>query len=122
MKDDLVEVLLNVMEQKKYSISWNDTAVVGVVLAAKGYPETYKKGEPIEGLETIDHALLFHAGTEKHDEMVVTNGGRVLLLAAEANNLSEAYEKVYSEIKKIKSEALFYRSDIGHRAIEGVSS
>ncbi|WP_100334197.1 phosphoribosylamine--glycine ligase [Bacillus alkalisoli] len=122
MQDDLAEVLLHVLEKKNYTIEWNNSAVVGVVLAAKGYPEAYEKGELIEGLESIDDALVFHAGTEKHNDKIITNGGRVLLLAAEADGLSEAYDKVYKEITKIKSSALFYRKDIGHKAIEGVSS
>ena len=122
MKDDLAEVLLNVLEKKDVAIQWNETAVIGVVLAAKGYPETYEKGEKIEGVDTIDNALLFHAGTDIKNDKLVTSGGRVLLLAAEANDLSEAYDKVYSEITKIKSDALFYRKDIGHKAIQSVSS
>ena len=122
MEDDFVEVLLNVLEKEKVTINWNDTAVIGVVLAAKGYPDSYEKGENIDGVETIDNALLFHAGTDMKNDKLVTSGGRVLLLAAEANNLSEAYDKVYSEITKIKSDALFYRKDIGHKAIQSVSS
>ena len=122
MKDDLAEVLLHVLEKKDVAIRWNDTAVIGVVLAAKGYPEAYEKGQSIDGVDNIDNAILFHAGTEMQNDKLVTSGGRVLLLAAEANNLSEAYDKVYSEITKIKSDALFYRKDIGHKAIQGVSS
>lgn len=120
LKTDLVDVLDAVAEKKELPLEWSDEAVLGVVLAAKGYPGDYKKGEIIKGLERIDSAVhVYHAGTAlDQDGNCVTNGGRVLFLSAKGASLEEAKQKVYEEIKKVDSDALFYRSDIGHRVIQ----
>lgn len=120
LKTDLVDVLDAVAEKKELPLEWSDEAVLGVVLAAKGYPGDYKKGEIIKGLELIDPAVhVYHAGTAlDKDGNCITNGGRVLFLSAKGASLEEAKQKVYEEIKKVDSDALFYRSDIGHRVIQ----
>lgn len=120
LKTDLVDVLDAVAEKKELSLEWSEEAVLGVVLAAKGYPGDYKKGEIIKGLECIDSSVhVYHAGTAlNQDGNCVTNGGRVLFLSAKGASLEEAKQKVYEEIKKVDSDALFYRSDIGHRVIQ----
>lgn len=120
LKTDLVDVLDAVAEKKELSLEWSEEAVLGVVLAAKGYPGDYKKGEIIKGLERIDSSVhVYHAGTAlNQDGNCVTNGGRVLFLSAKGASLEEAKQKVYEEIKKVDSDALFYRSDIGHRVIQ----
>lgn len=120
LDSDLVDVLEAVMDGKEIEIQWSDEAVLGVVLAAKGYPEDYNKGDIITGLETVDPKVhIYHAGTAV-DQVgnTVTNGGRVLFLSAKGVSLEEAKQKVYQEIKKVKCDALFYRSDIGHRVIK----
>ncbi|MGM9928334.1 MAG: phosphoribosylamine--glycine ligase [Bacillus sp. (in: firmicutes)] len=120
LKTDLVDVLDAVAEKKDLQLEWSDEAVLGVVLAAKGYPGDYKKGEIIKGLELIDKEVhVYHAGTALDENgHCVTNGGRVLFLSAKGATLEAAKKKVYEEIKKIDSDALFYRSDIGHRVIK----
>ncbi len=120
LDSDLVDVLDAVAEKREFTLEWSDQAVLGVVLAAKGYPEAYKKGELIQGLDVIDPAVhIYHAGTDLDKEgNCVTNGGRVLFLSAKGSTLEEAKQKVYEEIKKVDSDALFYRSDIGHRVIQ----
>ncbi|QOY37835.1 phosphoribosylamine--glycine ligase [Anaerobacillus isosaccharinicus] len=118
LENDLVDVLLELLKGENVELTWSSNAVVGVVLASKGYPGSYEKGKKFSGLEDVtDRTLIFHAGSKKENGDFVTNGGRVLLLAHEAKSLLEAQKAVYSEIVKIKSEALFYRTDIGSKAI-----
>lgn len=119
LKTDLVDVLEAVMTSKDINIEWYEDAVLGVVLAAKGYPGDYQKGDIIKGLENIDKAVhVYHSGTNLDVEgNTVTNGGRVLFLSAKGATLEEAKQKVYEEIKKVECEELFYRSDIGYRVL-----
>lgn len=120
MKSDLVDVLLQLLDGKKPEIEWDDQAVLGVVVASKGYPESYDKGAVLTGLETIsDDVFVYHAGTDKNSEgQFVTNGGRVLLAAAKADTLEAAQNDVYRELSKLTSTETFYRKDIGFRAIK----
>ncbi|MGD6942507.1 phosphoribosylamine--glycine ligase [Cytobacillus gottheilii] len=124
MKSDLAEVMLAVINGKKPAIEWDHDMMLGVVAAAKGYPDHYEKGAVLTGLCAIDDTVtVFHAGTERNEQGEFTaNGGRILLAAAKAGTLKEAQEKVYSQLEKIKSEAIFYRNDIGYKAIKHVFS
>ncbi|WP_144656852.1 phosphoribosylamine--glycine ligase [Bacillus tropicus] len=117
LENDLVDVCNAVLDESELTLQWSDEAVIGVVLASKGYPEAYKKGEIIKGLDALQDVIVFHAGTAMKHGDFVTNGGRVLFVACKANSLQEAKDKVYKEIGKIESDGLFYRSDIGYRAI-----
>lgn len=118
LESDLVEVIMQLLDGKKPELNWSDDAVLGVVMASKGYPRDYEKGYVISGLEDLDReTVVFHAGTKEQDGQIVTNGGRVLLLARRANTLKEAQQAVYQEIAKVKSDGLFYRKDIGNKAI-----
>jgi phosphoribosylamine--glycine ligase len=118
LKTDLVEAILNLLENKTFSLQWTDEATVGVVLAAKGYPNEYEKGAPIKGLDHLEHVLVFHAGTKQLDGTWYTNGGRVLLVVAKGKTLIEAQAIAYEQIARIECSALFYRKDIGYKAIE----
>ncbi|KEK21979.1 phosphoribosylamine--glycine ligase [Bacillus gaemokensis] len=120
LDNDLVDVCNSVLDGEELTLKWSEDAIIGVVLASKGYPEVYEKGAVIRGLDTVEGVIAFHAGTAVKDGEFVTNGGRVLFVACKAKDLQEAKDKVYKEIKKIESDGLFYRSDIGHRAIEKV--
>ncbi|EEM12914.1 Phosphoribosylamine--glycine ligase [Bacillus pseudomycoides] len=120
LDNDLVDVCNSVLDGEKLVLKWSEEAVIGVVLASKGYPEVYEKGAIIRGLDTLEDAIVFHAGTAMKRGDFVTNGGRVLLVACKAKDLQEAKDKVYKEIAKIKSDGLFYRNDIGYRAIAKV--
>jgi phosphoribosylamine---glycine ligase len=122
MKSDLVEVILALLDGEEPTIVWDEQAVLGVVIASKGYPEAYEKGAVLTGIDSFaDDLLVFHAGTSLNGEgQFVTNGGRVLLTAARSNSLEEAQEKVYQELKKLTSTDVFYRGDIGSRAIKSV--
>ena len=119
LKNDFVDTLLAVMNGKEYELEWDDESVIGVVVAAAGYPGEYVKGAPISGLDEISQDVdIYHAGTSKNDKgEFITNGGRVLLVAAKGTDLLSAQAKVYKELEKIPNQDLFWRKDIGHRAI-----
>lgn len=124
LESDLGEVFMKVLKQEDLELVWSDEAVVGVVSASKGYPEAYENGGLIEGLDEVNGAMVFHAGTARGAAgTLVTNGGRVLLVAAKDPSLVSAQQKVYAELSKVKSDNLFYRKDIAYKAIAaGVSS
>lgn len=117
LENDLVDVCNAVLDESELTLQWSKEAVIGVVLASKGYPEAYKKGEIINGLDALQDAIVFHSGTAMKHGDFVTNGGRVLFIAYKAKDLQEAKDRVYKEIAKIESDGLFYRSDIGYRTI-----
>jgi phosphoribosylamine--glycine ligase len=96
---------------------WRQAVTLGVVLASKGYPGSYRKGFAINNLDRVD-AHVAHMGTAFKDGQLVTNGGRVLMVIAEGPTIAEAREKVYAEVAKIDCENLFYRNDIAHCAFE----
>ncbi|TYS67892.1 phosphoribosylamine--glycine ligase [Sutcliffiella horikoshii] len=124
LESDLAEVLTGVLHgDDELELKWSNESVVGVVMASKGYPEAYENGAVIEGADQVGEGLVFHAGTEGRDGKLVTNGGRVLLVAAQSDSLEQAQKKVYEELRKITCDNLFYRKDIAHKAIApGVSS
>ncbi len=118
MESDLVEVLLNVISGNvlKSEIQWNSKASGCVVLASGGYPLSYEKGKPIDGLsemEKIAGITVFHAGTKYEDEQYLTDGGRVLNVCASEKTLTETMEKIYAAISQVSFEGLHYRRDIG---------
>jgi phosphoribosylamine---glycine ligase len=120
LKSDLVEVMLELLDGKLPKLGWHEEAMVGVVVAANGYPEEYEKGAVLNGIENMSQ--VFHAGTAKNSNgEFVTNGGRVLLVGAKASSLKEAQQKVYAELEKLDCQETFYRKDIGSRAIGPVS-
>ena len=98
---------------------WDPCAAVGVVMAAGGYPGAYGKGDVISGLplNEEDDFKIFHAGTAKERGRIVTNGGRVLCATALGNTVSEAQALAYNLAKKIHWNKVYYRTDIGYRAI-----
>ena len=123
LENDLAEVLLDILDGKSVHLQWSDDAILGVVLASKGYPGSYEKGKPITGLDKISSdAIVFHAGTKKENGGFVTNGGRVLLVACKSNSLEEAQKLVYQEMAHLDSNDTFYRKDIGDRAISSSAS
>jgi phosphoribosylamine--glycine ligase len=101
------------------SMDWDPRAALGVVLAAGGYPDAIRKGDPILGLE--DAATLpgkvFHAGTAMQDGNVVTSGGRVLCAVGLGDTVGDAQRAAYTLAAKVHFEGMQYRRDIGHRAI-----
>lgn len=116
MESSLFDIANKVIDGEEFEIKWNDKAYIGVVLASKGYPEDYDKGFEIEGLDTLD-SKIFHMGTKEENDNILTNGGRVLIVCGEGDNLAEAREAAYRDVEKIKCENLFYRKDIGHLSL-----
>jgi phosphoribosylamine--glycine ligase len=123
LNSDLVQVLLELLDGGCPALEWDEQAMIGTVVAAKGYPEVYEKGAVLTGLTDINHEVFtFHAGTAKNAEgEFVTAGGRVLLVGAKAESIVEAQEKVYRELEKLTCDGVFYRKDIGAKAIQPVS-
>jgi phosphoribosylamine--glycine ligase len=116
LKSDLLEICLAVANNRLSNavIEWSTDAAVGVVLASGGYPDDYKTGYPIAGLNSLDEeVLVFHAGTAfGEDGAIVTNGGRVLTITATGKTLTEARAKVYRNVQRIHFTNLQYRRDI----------
>lgn len=122
LKSDLFEVIMKVIDGEKPEITWTDEAMIGVVVASNGYPGNYKKGAVINGLDQMD-AFIYHAGTDKNEQgECITNGGRVLLVGVQADTLKDAQIKVYDELKKLDCDGVFYRKDIGYKAIVPVTN
>ena len=114
LKNDLLEVFLNVIDQKDVKLEFEERACLGVVLASKGYPSSYKKGALIRG--DLTHA--FHMGTALKEGKIVTNGGRVLFVIGKGDSFKEAKENAYMNVDSIKCDDLFYRHDIGYQVLE----
>ncbi len=122
LNSDLV-ALCNAAIDKKLdntTADWSDQTSLGVVLAAGGYPASYPSGDVISGLETnqLTDRKVFHAGTAEKDGNIVTAGGRVLCAVALGNSVTEAQKKAYELVKQINWDKVYYRTDIGYRAIE----
>jgi len=98
---------------------WDPRASLGVVMAAGGYPESYAKGHVITGLEDADSETqkVFHAGTAAGDDGVVTSGGRVLCVVGLGDTVEQAAAESYAAVNKINWDDVYFRGDIGHRAI-----
>ncbi|WP_027897651.1 phosphoribosylamine--glycine ligase [Zestomonas thermotolerans] len=103
----------------KVEATWDPRPTVGVVLAAGGYPGDYAKGEVIEGLDEAAKldGKVFHAGTALKDGRIITSGGRVLCATAIGPTVSSAQQQAYRLAERIRWNGMFYRKDIGHRAI-----
>jgi len=121
MKSDLVELCLAAIEGDldQVEAEWDDRPSLGVVLAAGGYPGSYRKGDVIEGLRGADSGLckVFHAGTASRDGQVVTSGGRVLCVCALGQTIADAQVQAYRCVEAITWPEVYYRTDIGYRAI-----
>ena len=121
LKSDLADICNKACEGKleNQTLDWDSRKAVGVVMAAKGYPNDYEKGEKIKNLP-IEHDgfKVFHAGTKYVDGDIRSNGGRVLCITALGDSVQSAQKKVYSKLSSIKWDDSFYRKDIGYRAIE----
>ena len=121
LKSDLVDLCLAALDKNLANITtkWDERSALGVVLAAGGYPDSYEKGEIISGLPTEEQAdsKVFHAGTAEKDGQIVTAGGRVLCACALGDDIAAAKSKAYELSKKIHWDNVFYRTDIGFKAI-----
>jgi len=124
LKSDLVEVILAASQgtlSKIKNLVWDKRACVCVVCAAGGYPGNYAKDKEISGLDQVaklNNLVVFHAGTRKIGNKILTSGGRVLGVTGLGLTIKEAINKTYAGIEKISFEGMHYRKDIGAKAIE----
>ena len=123
MKSDLVELCEAAMagELDKTTSEWDERTALGVVLAAGGYPDAYQKGAVISGLpaQEQEDSKVFHAGTQQIGEDIVTAGGRVLCACALGHDIQTAQTKAYALADSIHWDNIYYRTDIGFKAIKG---
>ncbi|WP_310993462.1 phosphoribosylamine--glycine ligase [Aequorivita marina] len=115
IKTDLVDLLEATFNQKldNITIDIDKRAATTVMLVSGGYPEAYEKGKQISGLDKIEDAIVFHAGTKTENGNTLTNGGRVLAVTALDKDFRTALKKSYQNIEKLSFDRMNYRSDIG---------
>ncbi|MCB1836734.1 MAG: phosphoribosylamine--glycine ligase, partial [Alcanivoracaceae bacterium] len=121
LQSDLVALCNAALDGKLDSTTaqWDPRPSLGVVMAAGGYPDDYRKGDVIDGLDGVDSDDLkvFHAGTRPDGDKVLTSGGRVLCVTALGDTVSAAQQRAYQGVQQIRWQDCQYRSDIGYRAI-----
>ena len=121
LKSSLVELCLAAIDDKlnSYSINWSKKHSCGVVIASKGYPESYDIDKEVKiKLNEENDLKLFHAGTKYVDDKIITSGGRVFCATALGNDLKEAQEKAYNLVNTVDFEGSFFRKDIGFKGIK----
>ncbi len=121
LRSDLVDIIDATLFGDLGSVNadWDPRAALGVVLAAGGYPGSYEKGQPIHGLGDADSdsQKVFHAGTSAQDNDIVTAGGRVLCVVGLGDTVAAAAGSAYDAVMKVCWDGVYFRRDIGHRAI-----
>jgi len=115
IKSDLVALFQAVASEQlnTFNIELDTRTAATIMIVAGGYPETYKKGDVINGIENINDSIVFHAGTTIKNGKIVSNGGRVLAVTSFGGDLHEATKKSYQNIEKINFDKMYYRKDIG---------
>jgi len=115
LKSDLLSIFKSMktksLKNEEFAIS--DQTAATIVLVAGGYPESYEKGKVIKGLNDVENAKVFHAGTTHKDKEVVTAGGRVLAITGIGNDLKTALKNAYAGANKVCWDDIYYRKDIG---------
>ncbi len=125
LKSDVVPVMEAVSNGKLHEVSLeiDDRAAVCVVMAAGGYPGSYKKGMSIAGLKNVNQmkdVMTFHAGTKAREKQILTDGGRVLGVTAVGPTIDKAIKRAYAAVSKISWEGVYYRKDIGAKALNRI--
>jgi phosphoribosylamine--glycine ligase len=120
LENDLLEIFDAVIDERLHEVelTWRDAYAACVVMAAPGYPGGYPKGLPLALPEVPEGGFIFHAGTEKQDDRLVTNGGRVLGVTALADGLEDAVTRAYTLVEAIDFPGAHYRKDIGSRLLK----
>ena len=116
LKSDIYDLFDAAIDGRDCATEWSQEAMLGVVLASKGYPGSYGKGAEIKGSESVD-ATIYHMGTAEREGKLVTAGGRVMMVVGRGADLAEAREMAHRAIDQIECEALFHRRDIGHNVL-----
>jgi phosphoribosylamine--glycine ligase len=122
LKSDLLEVMLAVAEGRldQIELKWDPRPALCVVASSKGYPGSYPTGVPIDGIDDADSmndVKVFHSGTAKRENRIVTDGGRVLAVTALGNTIEDAQMRAYQAMSKIHFDGMHFRKDIGWRAM-----
>ncbi len=123
LKSDLIDLIQTCFSGgiSDYKIEWDNKSAMGVVLSSLGYPESYKTGKEISGLDALDgksDIKVFHSGTVLERENILTNGGRVLCVTALGDDLNQSNLNVYSAVNEIDWDGKYYRKDIGFRVMK----
>jgi phosphoribosylamine--glycine ligase len=121
LKSDLLELVERALRGSLSQVEaeWDRRAALGVVIAAHGYPDEPRKGDPITGIPApADDCRVFHAGTRADGKALVTSGGRVLCVTALGDSVKMARTRAYEAVERIRFDGMQYRRDIGHRAIK----
>jgi phosphoribosylamine---glycine ligase len=126
MQSDIVEVMLATANSRLSAISrsgglaWDSRSCVCVVISAKGYPGEYEKGRPITGIDEAEKdkdVVVFHAGTTRRGDEIVSSGGRVLGVTGTGTTIKDAITRTYAAVRKINFDGMHYRTDIGAKAV-----
>ncbi len=115
LKSDAIDIFMAVANNEQPVAEWSEGATLGIVLASKGYPGGYDKGYAIRGVDGVE-SKVYHMGTALKDGELVTAGGRVMIVVAEATTLREAQQKAEADVRRIECDNLFHRTDIGAKA------
>ena len=115
LESDLVELFQAVANEKlnEINLEVTDKSAATIMLVSGGYPEEYMNGKVISGIETVIDSIVFHAGTKRDNDTIITNGGRVLAVTSLGDNFEEAIKKSYQNIEKLHFDTMYYRKDIG---------
>lgn len=116
LESDFYDLIEAAVEGRDCETRRSDDAYLGVVLASEGYPGSYKKGVEIKGLDKVN-AEVYHMGTKRDGQKILTAGGRVLMVVGKGKNLEEANAAAKAEIEKIECPSLFHRTDIGKASL-----
>jgi phosphoribosylamine--glycine ligase len=121
LRSDLVDLLDHAVDGRldRVEADWDRRVALGVVVAAHGYPDSPRRGDPIESLPPdAEDCVVFHAGTRLLEDRVVTDGGRVLCVTALGENVRAARRRAYDAVSEVQFADLQFRTDIGQRAIQ----
>jgi phosphoribosylamine--glycine ligase len=115
LKSDLLDLLEGVATNtlSECDVQFEERSACTVMMVAGGYPETYKKGDVIQGINNVTESIVFHAGTASDGPVVLTNGGRVLAVTSYGKNIEIALERSYASLAKISFDKANFRKDIG---------
>ena len=115
IKSDLLNLLKGIDDGtfSEKDLNINEQAATTVMLVSGGYPEAYEKGKEIKGVESVEESIVFHAGTKMENEILKTNGGRVIALTSFGENIENALTKSFESAEKISFKGKYYRKDIG---------
>ncbi len=115
LENDLVELILKMSEGKlnEVTVQHSNKAAATVMLVSEGYPGDYPKGRKMTGFDKVKGSHLFHAGTKKSNEDIVTNGGRVLAITSYGDDIKKALSRSYENAEHIEYEGKYFRNDIG---------